>query len=123
MRNTRQQFGDRGEQRAAEYLQDLGWHILARNWRCPVGEADLVCFDPAEGALVVVEVKTRAGQGFGSPLEAITYAKVRRLRQLAAIYARSKQLRVPRLRVDAIGVLWPRGQACQVTHAKCIEEW
>lgn len=122
MENSKQRLGRRGEDEAARYLEGLGWSVLARNWRCRAGEVDLVAHEPEADALVVVEVKTRSGTGFGSPLEAITYAKVRRLRQLAAIYAREHPTGAARLRVDAIGILWPRGRACQVVHARGIEE-
>ena len=88
MESTRMAFGRRGEDRAAEYIENLGWQVLARNWRCREGEADIVAYDPSADALVVVEVKSRSSTEFGSPLEAITYAKVRTLRHLAAIFAR-----------------------------------
>ncbi|GAA4892675.1 YraN family protein [Tessaracoccus lubricantis] len=120
--NHKQTFGRLGEQRATDHLLELGWQILERNWRCKEGEADIIAIDPDAQALVVVEVKTRGGVGFGSPLETITYAKARRLRQLAAIYARQSKLGLPRLRVDAIGILWPRGGGSQLVHARGIEE-
>ncbi len=122
MQTARQRVGFRGEDRAVQQVESLGWRVLERNWRCREGEADLVCFDPAEDALVIVEVKTRRGLGYGSPLEAITYEKVRRLRRLAAVYAREYRVRCRRLRVDAIGVLWPPGQEEQIVHARGIEE-
>nr|WP_231980716.1 YraN family protein [Tessaracoccus coleopterorum] len=95
---------------------------MERNWRCREGEADIIARDPEADALVVVEVKTRAGTGYGSPLDAITFEKARRLRWLAAIYARQSGRRVRRLRVDAIGILWPRGQRFRLTHVRGIEE-
>lgn len=120
--NHNQRLGRLGEQRAVEHLLECGWQILERNWRCREGEADIIAVDPEAQALVVVEVKTRAGMGYGSPLESITYAKARRLRQLAAIYARQLQARLPRLRVDAIGILWPSGGGVELVHARGIEE-
>lgn len=120
--NHKQTFGQLGEQRAAEHLLECGWQILERNWRCREGEADIIAVDPDAQALVVVEVKTRAGTGYGSPLESITYAKARRLRQLAAIYTRQTKEYWPRLRVDAIGILWPRGGGSELVHARGIEE-
>ena len=122
MESTRMAFGRRGEDRAAEYIENLGWQVLARNWRCREGEADIVAYDPAADALVVVEVKSRSSTEFGSPLEAITYAKVRTLRHLAAIYARMSGASARRLRVDAIGVLWPPGRDPELIHARGIEE-
>ena len=59
--------------------------ILDRNWRCRLGEIDIVAMEVegADRSLVFCEVKCRTGLGFGPPLEAITYAKVRKLRRLA----------------------------------------
>lgn len=122
MENANQRLGRRGEDRAADYIEALGWSVLARNWRCREGEVDLVAHDPEMDALVVVEVKTRSGIGYGSPLETITYEKVRRLRRLAAIFARENNAHASRLRVDAIGILWPKGRECEVVHARGIEE-
>jgi putative endonuclease len=62
--------------------------VLERNWRCGLGEIDLIC---ARGrTLVVCEVKSRTQTVCGHPLEAVTLAKRRRLRRLAAAYLRSK---------------------------------
>jgi putative endonuclease len=79
--NAKDALGRHGEQLAAEYLQQAGFRILDRNWRCAEGEIDIVMVD--RRVLVVCEVKTRSGTGYGTPLEAITRQKVRRLRHLA----------------------------------------
>jgi putative endonuclease len=82
------QLGAAGEEAAlAEYAR-MGFHVVARNWRRPVGEIDLVL--EREGLLVVCEVKTRRGWGMGGPFEAVTLRKQRKLRLLAeAFLARS----------------------------------
>ena len=120
--DPRRTTGDRGEDLAATYLTDRGWTVLARNWRCREGEADIVAYDPSADALVVVEVKSRSSTEFGSPLEAITYAKVRTLRHLAAIFARQSGVSARRLRVDAVGILWRPGEEPELVHARGIEE-
>ena len=113
--------GRAGELRAARYLTAQGFTLLDRNWRCADGEIDIVAARGEE--LVVVEVKSRSGLGFGSPLETITYAKACRLRRLAALYVRQSGLRPTLIRVDGIGVLWPRGGECQFSYARGIDEW
>lgn len=118
--DQRRETGDRGEDLAANYLQRLGWEVLERNWRTAAGEIDLVCRDP-EGVVVVCEVKSRRGTGWGSPLEAITYDKAVRLRRLAAAWARSRDVPVRALRVDAMGVLWHRDGTASVQLVKGIE--
>ena len=60
--------------------------ILARNWRCRYGELDVIATDPSGRTLVFVEVKTRTGDGFGGLPEAVTAAKVKRIRRLAALW-------------------------------------
>jgi putative endonuclease len=76
--------GRRGEDQAALWYTAHGYTVLARNWRCRVGEIDLVC--TRGDVLVVCEVKTRTAATFGQPFEAVTPAKQRRLRHLAALY-------------------------------------
>jgi putative endonuclease len=81
-RAYRQRLGARGEDLAADWYRAAGYEVVARNWRCAEGELDLVVSLPAE--LVFCEVKTRTSDRFGVPAEAVTAAKQRRLRTLAA---------------------------------------
>lgn len=117
---NRRETGVAGEDLAAHFLQRQGWLILARNWRCRAGEIDLVARDP-DGVVVICEVKARRGRGYGTPLEAITYAKARRLRELAAAWAREQGGGVPDLRVDALGILWHPDGTASVQHVRGIE--
>jgi putative endonuclease len=74
-------LGDRGEALAARLLERAGWTILLRNFRMGRKEIDLVA---RRGEVVAfVEVKTRAGSGYGHPLEAITWKKRREIHQVA----------------------------------------
>jgi putative endonuclease len=83
-RPHRQRLGARGEQLAADWYAAQGYSVVARNWRCREGELDLVV--ARDGELVFCEVKTRSSDRFGVPAEAVTPAKQRRLRVLAARY-------------------------------------
>ena len=76
--------GMRAEELCAELLRKAGLRILARNWRCRLGEIDLVA---EEGAtLVFAEVRLRRGGAFGGAAESITSAKRARLLAAARLY-------------------------------------
>lgn len=98
-------LGRAGETRAARHLESLGYSIVDRNWRCRAGEIDLVATIGRE--LVVVEVKTRSGPGFGHPFEAIDGAKKARLWRLAMAWIAEHREIVQgrRLRFAAIGIV------------------
>jgi putative endonuclease len=96
-------LGRQGEQLAADYLLKAGFRILERNFRCSDGEIDIVAADRRD--LVACEVKTRSDVRFGTPAEAVTRQKLRRLRHLAAVWASSQGWFYDQLRVDVIGVL------------------
>ncbi|GAA2183290.1 YraN family protein [Brooklawnia cerclae] len=116
-------LGAWGERRAAEHLERLGWRVVDRNWRCPLGELDILALEPnPDGAPtgVVVEVKCRAGTGFGDPLEAITEQKLARLRRLAASWRQQCGLRLGGLRIDAIGIVKVRGEVSRLRHVRGI---
>ncbi|WP_375431218.1 YraN family protein [uncultured Friedmanniella sp.] len=120
--NGRQTLGARGEDLAVVELQRQGMEVLDRNWRCRVGEIDIVAAEPGEGGTTVVfcEVKCRSGLGFGDPLEAITWAKLRTLRALAAEWLAVHRVSAAAIRLDAIGVLLLRGEPPRLTHVKAV---
>lgn len=111
-------LGRRGEAIAASFLEHSGYSIVERNWRCPQGEIDLIARQGAE--LVFVEVKTRSSVAFGHPLEAITAAKLARLRRLAAAWCEAHPGDHDRIRVDAVAVIAPLGGPVQVEHLERV---
>jgi putative endonuclease len=78
------ELGRRGESLAAGYLLGRGWHILARNYRFGRREVDLVV--RRDDLVAFVEVKTRAGPGYGAPEEAVTRLKQREIEAVALEY-------------------------------------
>jgi putative endonuclease len=109
-------LGRYGERVAAAHLEAAGLTILERNWRCDLGEIDIVA---REGdTLVICEVKTRSGLGFGSPLEGVTPVKVLRLRRLAGRWLATHPQRASEVRIDLVGVLRPRRGAALVEHVR-----
>ncbi len=115
--NQRQVLGRYGEARAAVYLEDQGYQIVERNWRCRDGEIDLIA--TLESQFVFVEVKTRKGSGFGHPFEAITVEKMARMRLLAAQWCRAHQVNPIKIRLDAISVLISGGRI-SIEHLKQV---
>lgn len=99
----RQRLGAAGEDRAAAWYRRAGYEVLARNWRCPEGELDLVL--RARGTVVFCEVKTRSSDRFGLPAEAVTAAKQRRLRVLATRFLREHPQRGATPRFDVASVM------------------
>lgn len=77
-------LGQWGEEQAAQWLTQRGWRILAKNFRCRMGEIDLVAENGTY--LAFVEVKLRKDDRFGSACESVTPAKQRRLRVAAEYY-------------------------------------
>ena len=110
-------LGDYGERLAARHLLGQGLEILDRNWRCVRGELDIVARDAHE--LVVCEVKTRSGEGFGAPFEAVTWRKQRRLRQLAGLWRDDHPGEASgSLRIDVISVLCLPGRPARLEHLR-----
>lgn len=111
-------LGQSGEQVAADYLEDRGIRVIDSNWRCSSGEIDIVALDGQE--LVIVEVKTRRSRRYGDPLEAITRAKLLRLRTLAVLWAREHNRVIGSLRIDAVGIIMDRAHEPSIDHVKGV---
>jgi putative endonuclease len=109
-------LGDRGEAIAARHLERAGWSIVSRNFRMGRKEIDLVA---RRGEVVAfVEVKTRAGPGYGHPLEAITWKKRREIQQVAAAWIDRHGRPGETYRFDAVAVLVLAGRAPTVEHVE-----
>jgi putative endonuclease len=106
---ARRALGDLGENLAASQYAADGYDILDRNWRCADGELDLVV--ARHGVVVFCEVKTRRGDTYGAPFEAVTLAKQRRLRQLALRWLADHPGRHREVRFDVASVALTRGTA------------
>lgn len=108
MSDVRKKLGSSGEELAVDFLRRQGYRILARNWRCPLGEIDLVA--KAGSTLVFCEVKARRTTEFGRPFEAISAAKQHRLRQLADYYLSFIHKKPAPARFDVISILLTDGK-------------
>ena len=105
--DRRRVLGAAGEESVAHWYVAAGYRVLDRNWRCREGELDLVL--GRDATLVFCEVKTRRGDRFGAPIEAVTAGKQRRLRLLAMRWLSEHPGPRPReLRFDVASVLAPQ---------------
>jgi len=110
---ARLSLGKQGEALAADYLVERGFTILARNYRTPVGELDLIARDRRH--LLFVEVKTRRGTAFGTPAEAVGPHKQRQILRAAQWYLASGKHSELQPRFDVIAVIVGSG-APAITH-------
>ena len=99
---SRKKLGAWGEKVAATRLAADGYRIVARNWRCRQGEIDLIA-QAGDGLLAFVEVKTRRGRAMGTPEEALTPHKSRKLIELAQLYLSEHDLDTD-WRIDLVAV-------------------
>ncbi|MDQ0494254.1 MULTISPECIES: YraN family protein [Paenibacillus] len=101
-KDQRKARGTMGEQAAALFLEDLGYHIIARNWRCRSGELDLIA--KQEDTFVFIEVRSRSSSKYGTPAESVTARKITQVRQTAAVYLYMNGIGDAPIRFDMLAV-------------------
>jgi putative endonuclease len=116
MTRAKDAVGAYGERVAARLLRSAGMRLLDRNWRCPQGELDIVAQDGQE--IVFCEVKTRRGDEFGSPAEALTWSKRHRLRLLAQKWLAEHPDVHGDVRFDVVSVVAQRRGRAQSEHLR-----
>ena len=102
MADARKSLGKAGEELAERYLKRQGYAIVERNYRCPLGEIDLIAID--KRAVVFVEVKTRRVDTSGAPVESVNAAKQRRLKRAALHYLNRYRLHDRDVQFDVVGI-------------------
>ncbi len=101
--------GKAGEKIAVAFLKEKGYRILEVNYRCPIGEIDIVARDKNE--LVFIEVKTRKSGALGYPEQAVGVKKQKKISQLALWYLQEKKINDANARFDVVAILMlPAGQ-------------
>ncbi|MGD0462417.1 MAG: YraN family protein [Tepidisphaeraceae bacterium] len=109
----RDALGQRGENVAAKHLRDQGYRIIERNFRCEVGEVDIIARDGK--TLVFVEVKTRAYED-PMPEEQVNNLKRHQLTKAAKFYLSRYGTPQPPARFDVVAIVWPSGRDPQIRH-------
>ena len=111
--DRRSERGRIGEDAALRVYERRGFALVARNWRCSLGELDLIIV--RRDLLVVCEVKTRSGVAFGGGYEAVTRAKRRKVRSLADAFLQGNAFEHARVRFDVASVwLGARGADVEI---------
>lgn len=110
----KRQLGKEGEQVAAQFLKSKKLSIREINFRCSAGEIDIIAED--EEVIVFVEVKTRSGESYGLPEEAVNYYKQKKLIQLAKYYLQKEQLHNKRCRFDVISIIMRNNKVEKIGH-------
>ncbi len=103
MHSFNKEIGSLGEDIADSYLRQIGYTILDRNFRCKIGEIDIVGRDG--DYICFIEVKTRYGSLYGSPCESVTYSKRQKIYRTAEVYIMKKKLFKFNFRFDVIEII------------------
>jgi len=102
MTKERISTGKMGEEIAAKHLVGVGYEILERNFRCPLGEMDIVARD--HETMVFVEVRSRRTDNYGSPLESVGFTKQKKISRVAEYYLNRHGLQQVKARFDVVAV-------------------
>jgi putative endonuclease len=100
--SSRLDLGRRGEDAAVARYEAAGYRVVARNWRCPLGELDLVLVRGP--TLIFCEVKTRSGSTLGGGYEAVGWQKQRKLQHLAEAFLAASAVLADEVRFDVATV-------------------
>jgi putative endonuclease len=111
---SRMLLGRAGEDAAAAYYRGLGFTVVERNFRCRLGEIDLVA--RRGKTLVFCEVKARTAERWGDPSEAVGFAKQQRLRRLAGAWLGQHRPGAVDVRFDVISIIFRPGRKPAIRH-------
>ncbi len=114
MPDYKKKFGDIGEDLACNFLNEIGFEILERNYRYGHGEIDIVAKD--KDILVFIEVKTRKNLEYGLPESTITKSKQRQIKKIAEAYLYDKKIKDTDCRIDVIAILFRGKEKPNINH-------
>ena len=109
----KKELGKKGEEVAARFLKKNGYRIIETNYRCKMGEMDIIGRE--KDTLVFVEVKTRTSTTFGPPQLAVNSSKQRQLSKVALNFLKEKKLEDVKARFDVVAILLgPKGEEIEL---------
>lgn len=106
MSNYNKDIGNYGENLSVEYLSNLGHKVIHRNFKCKLGEIDIISKLENINCICFTEVKSRYNNLYGAPWESITYKKVRKIKAVAEFYIIKNNLKDSNFRFDMIEVFF-----------------
>ena len=109
----RMSLGKRGEAVAANYLLKNGYKILEQNYRCKIGEIDVVA--EKAGRILFVEVKTRSSEQYGLPQEAVHETKQQKILRAAEWYLKEHRWEEKPVGFEVIAVQWREGHDPEIS--------
>jgi putative endonuclease len=110
------ELGERGENEACNYLKKMGYQIVEKDFRCKIGQIDIIARD--DNTLCFVEVKCRSSYSFGKPEEAITWRKKQRIKKISEYYMLRKRITNADIRYDAVTIYEPNNDKRQISLIK-----
>jgi len=116
MNRHRLELGKWGEERGCSYLESNGYKILERNYRCRLGEADIIAKKGDD--IIFVEVKTRKNIAYGLPAEAVNFRKQSKYKKIAMWYLQEKGWGERSCRFDVLEIIIQPGKEIIHNHIK-----
>ena len=104
----RKQVGNKGESLAEDYIKRKGYKIIQRNYRCRLGEIDIIAKD--DDTIVFIEVRTKQNENFGSPQGSVTSTKKSKISKTALSFIQEKNLSGYSYRFDFIAITFSQGK-------------
>jgi putative endonuclease len=111
---NRKELGKWGEEKSRQYLVDDGYRIIYLNYRCPIGEIDIIA--AKENQLVFAEVKTRRSTSFGTPAQAVTFKKQMKYQKIALYFINEKGYKNKSCRFDILEVILNPDNTYTINH-------
>lgn len=104
-------LGKRGEEIAEKFLRNKGYDVIERNYRCSIGEIDIICIN--DNKLVFVEVRSRSTNNYGLPEESINFTKKKKIRAVALHFLQSQNRLIKEIQFDVIAIRFSKEGAIE----------
>lgn len=106
--SSNKKLGKTGEDIATRFIKGRNYLIIERNYRCKIGEIDLIA--KKDNTICFIEVKTRKSESYGRPEESINQAKIKKIKTIASYYLTSREIGDLEVSFDAILIRFKSGE-------------